>query len=259
MNRLWLLTAAGMVVAAGAARAETDSSKPTEGAAESVAPKADEESREAPPPHPTRQRVREHLREKFRRPDAPELVKGPGIFRDVSDEDLEAILAFTREFLPWLNEGLDRARETDPERFRAVCRRLRFEIRQLRALKESDEAAFQKALEEKRLQFLARQVAERVRAAETDEDHQRLRQELRQTLVKLFDAELVTRDAQIRLLEKRLEDLREELKARAAKRETIVEKRLEEMLSAEADHHEPPPPPPPPDAPPSPPKPEPDR
>ena len=251
MNRLALWLAAGLMAAASAAaRAENETPKPTQGGEESVAPKPDDASRQGPR-HPIGERIREHLRERSDRGDAPELTRGPGIFRDVSDEEIQAILAFARDHLPWLSQSLEQARQSDPEQFRAVCRRLRFEIGQLRALKESDEAAFQKALEEKRLQFLARGLAERFRAAASDEDRTRLREELRRTLAQLVDAELVTREAQIRLLEKRLEDLRADLKDRAAKREAIVEKRLGEMLSGEADRHEPPPP----DAPPPPPRP----
>ena len=256
MNRLWLLVLVLGLSAAGAARAETDASNPPERSDEPAATQPDKTPADAPPPRRLiGERIREHFREKFGRGEAPELTRGPGIFRDVSEEELEAILAFAREHLPWISEALEEARTSDPERFRAICRRLRFEIGQLRALKASDPEAFQKALEEKRLQFVARQLAARVRDAETDEERQTLREKLRETVARLVDAELVTREAQIRLLAKRLENLRAELKERASQREAVIEKHLEEMLSGDRERHAPPPGGPPHDAPPPPPPP----
>ena len=190
-------------------------------------PKHDEGT---PKPKPFTERPREHAHREGSR----DMPMGPGIFRDVTDQDINDVLGFTQQHLPMLHEALQQMRESEPARFRALCRRLRFEIGQLKALKKTDEAAFQKALEEKRLQFLARNVADRLRAAQDPAERDRLRTQLRETVGKLFDAELATREAHIRLLEKKLEEIRAELRERAAQRDAILDKRLEEMIQSDS-------------------------
>ena len=128
-----------------------------------------------------------------------------------------------------------------PARCRPLCRRLRFAIGHLTALNKTGEAAFQTALEEKRLQFLARSVADRLRAAQDPAERDRLRTQLRETVGKLFDAELATREAHIRLLEKKLEKIRAELRERAAQRDAILDKRLEEMIQSDSGRPDRPP------------------
>ena len=179
-----------------------------------------------PKPKPLTERPREHTHREGSR----DMPMGPGIFRDVTDQDINDVLGFTQQHLPMLHEALQQMRESEPARFRGMCRRLRFEITQLKALKQTDEAAFQKALDEKRLQFLARNLADRLRAAQDPAERDRLRTQLRETVGKLFDAELATREAHIGLLGKKLDDLRAELRQRADQREAIVRNSLEEML-----------------------------
>jgi hypothetical protein len=183
----------------------------------------------APKPQPSADRTRE----RSERGGSREMPTGPGIFRDLTDQDIRDILQFTQEYLPALYESLLQMQENDPARFRPLCRRLRFEIGQLKALKKTDEAAFQKALEEKRLQFVARNLADRLRAAQDPAERDRLQTQLRETVGKLFDAELATREAHIRLLEKKLKEIQAELRQRADQREAIVQNRTEEMLKPE--------------------------
>jgi hypothetical protein len=215
-----------------AARGEPADDRPPDtatsaGQSAAPAPKPDED---APKPRPAADRSREHSG----RGGSREMPMGPGIFRDVTDQDISDILQFAQEHLPALHESLRQMQESDPARFRPLCRRLRFEIGQLKALKKTDEAAFQKALEEKRLQFLARNAADRLRAAQDPAERDRLRTQLREMVGKLFDAEQATREAHIRLLGKKLEEIRAELRERAAQRDAILDKRLEEMIQSDS-------------------------
>jgi len=230
----WLsLGVIAMFLMAPAARSEpADPGAPGpdagKGAGESATTPKPEEG--APKPRPSADREREHSGHGEHR----EMPMGPGIFRDVTDQDISDVLQFTQQHLPMLHEALQQMRESEPARFRALCRRLRFEIGQLKALKKTDEAAFQKALEEKQLQFLARNAADRLRAAQEPAERDRLRTQLRETVGKLFDAELATREAHIRLLEKKLEEIRAELRERAAQRDALLDKRLEEMIQSDS-------------------------
>jgi hypothetical protein len=159
----------------------------------------------------------------------------PSMFRDVTDEEVNDILAFTRENMPQVNAELVKMKDSDPSHFKQMCRRLRFEIRQLRELKSSNPEAFAKALEEKQLQAHARDLAQSFRKSSDPAERDRLKTELRTTLQKLLDAELITKRAQIRRLEDNLKRVRDELQDRETHRDDVVSKQLEEMTSPRAD------------------------
>ena len=230
----WLsLGVIAVFLMAPAARGEPADDRPPDagkGAGESATTPKPEEG--TPKPRTSADREREHSRRGGSR-EMP-MGLGPGIFRDVTDQDIQDVLQFTQQHLPMLHEALQQMRESEPARFRPLCRRLRFEIGQLKALQKTDEAAFQKALEEKQLQFLARNAADRLRAAQDPAEREQLRTQLREMVGKLFDAELATREAHIRLLEKKLEEIRAELRERATQRDAILNKRLEEMIQSDS-------------------------
>jgi len=161
------------------------------------------------------------------------------MFRDVTDEDMAEILKFVGEHLPWMKADLEKMRDADAGRFRQVSRHLRFEIAQLRRLKEQNPDAFRQAIEEKQLKFRSQELAAKVRAAADPKERQVLRGELRNVLDRLFDAETATRAAQIRQLESRLQALQKELQDRAAARREIVDKRLEDILKPRPESQRP--------------------
>jgi len=152
------------------------------------------------------------------------------MFRDITDENVAEIMKFVGENMPWMKADLEKMRDADAGRFRQISRHLRFEIAQLRRLKEQDPDAFRRAIEEKQLRFRSLELAAKVRAAADPKERNALRGELRGVLDRLFDAETATRAAQIRALESRLQALQKELQDRAAARREIVDKRLEEIL-----------------------------
>ena len=77
------------------------------------------------------------------------------MFRDLTDADIADVLAFVGEILPWLKDDMEKMRTAEPDRFCQTCRHLRFEIAQLRRMKEQDPAGFRMAIEEKRLRYQA--------------------------------------------------------------------------------------------------------
>lgn len=174
----------------------------------------------------------------------PPFMRGgePAIFREVTDEQIENILAFVRKYMPWRVESLQKMRESEPERFRQLCRRLRFEVSQLLHLKERDEAAFQKAIEERRIRMRAAELAQRVRETENQQEREALVQELRGVINEMFELEIATQEAHIRGLEERIEQLRRELRERADHRREVVEQRLREAMEDRPEPREPGPP-----------------
>ncbi len=187
-----------------------------------------------PPPHGTRPR-RPPEGERPRRGERGRFGRSPSIFRDVTDEQIETILAFIDKHMPWRREALEKMRRSEPERFRQFCRRLRFEIAQLQHLKGRDEAAFRKAIEERRLRMRAVDLAAKARTAEDPQEKEAFTKELRKVIDRMFGLELATHEARIRGLEERIEQLRRELKERAEHRREIIEKRLKEALEGKPE------------------------
>ena len=169
----------------------------------------------------------------------------PPMFRDLTDKQVGEILTFVREKMPWRYERLKALQESNPDLFRRTCRRLRFEIDQLRRLEKGDPEAYQAALEEHRLRTLVADLAARARQAGSTEERNRRVAELRDVLQRLFDAERKAREAQIRELEQRIHQLRQQLAERGQQRDRIIEELLERLLSGRQgpDDAEPPPPP----------------
>ncbi|MBM4017621.1 MAG: hypothetical protein FJ288_04705 [Planctomycetes bacterium] len=180
-----------------------------------------------PAPSPGGEAGRESADQEGRGP-----VRVAPMFRDLTDADIADIMAFVGENMPWLKAELERMRDADATHFRTVCRHLRFEVRQLQDLKRRDPEGFRKAIEEKQLRFQAQDLASKARAAADSPERDGLVLALRRVIERLFDVEMATRGAQIGQLEGRLEELRRELKQRAAKRDEIVTGRLEDALRA---------------------------
>jgi hypothetical protein len=219
--------------AAGAALAER-----AEPAAEESPKVSAEESPPMPPGPPMP--PAEGRRHESRREGAEEGPEGsrfriPRLFRDVTDEEIGDILGFMKENMPWMHEEMEKLRQADPDRFRQVCRRLRFEIGQLRAMKERDPEGFRQALEAKRLKFHSGVLAAKVRAAQSPEEREQLAAKLRKTLERQFQLETAAQEAAIRRLEERIAAVRKELQERAARRKEILQQRLDQLMSEKAD------------------------
>lgn len=157
------------------------------------------------------------------------------IFGPLSADQIEDILGFTGEHLPELREHLLRLQAKDEQEFRVTMRRLRFDIRQLRRLKDRDEKAFRKALQGKQLRWRSQTLADRFHRA-TDADKRReLRKELREVQAQLFDAQLVAQKAHLERLQERIKQFRERLEKQRQQRDEIIEERLRRIINNVAD------------------------
>jgi hypothetical protein len=215
-------------------------------AAAATASAASPEDTPPPPPPPPGKEARDRDRDRDEGPGRQGAARVPPMFRDITDEDVAKIMAFVGENLPWMKSELEKMRDSDPVRFRQECRHLRFDITQLERLKAADPDAFKGAIEERRLRYEARELAVKVRAATDPKDRDALTAQLRKLVDNLFEIETATRNAQIRQIESRLENLRKELKERETQRPEIVSKRVDDMLKGRPESPSSPEGPPPP-------------
>jgi len=249
MRQIGLMVGMVLVIlwAAGAAFAER--AEPARGESPKVSA---EESPPMPPDPSVRTEGRQHEGRPGGAEEGPEgsRFRVPRLFRDATDEEITDILGFMKENMPWMHQEMEKLRQADPDRFRQVCRRMRFEIGQLRALKERNPEGFRQALEAKRLKFHSGVLAAKVRAAQSPEEREQLAAKLRKTLERQFQLETASQEAAIRRLEERIADVRKELQERAARRKEILQQRLDQLMSEKANLETPgepsqaPPPPP---------------
>jgi hypothetical protein len=68
-------------------------------------------------------------------------------------------------------------------------------------------------------------------ATEDYSQREKLRTQLRELLVKQFDAQQLRREKELERVEKRISDLRAQIKKRTSARDTIVDRRLENLTS----------------------------
>ena len=232
-----LALAVALVATSSLAMAEEQGPEPASDEPRRGPAATDRQPGSPPPPH--RQYGPRSLRppsgERPRHGERRPFGRSPSVFRDVTDEQIETILAFIDKHMPWRREALETMRRSEPERFRQFCRRLRFEIAQLQHLKGRDEAAFRKAIEQRQLRMRAVDLAAKARTAKDPQEKEAFTKELRKVIDRIFGLELATHEAHIRGLEERIEQLRRELKERAEHRREIVEKRLKEALEGKPE------------------------
>ena len=156
---------------------------------------------------------------------------GSRMFHTPDQEQTEEVWAFVREHMPWRVEGLEKLRDERPEIFKAMIRRLQFEIGQLKRLRESDPKAFQAALEEGALRYRSMDLPGQIRQTDDPKRRKALTAELRGVVERLLEAEQKAREAQVRELEERLQRLREQIRERAEHRQQIVEELMERLLT----------------------------
>ena len=134
-------------------------------------------------------------------------------------------------------EGLEKLRDERPEMFKAVIRRLRFEVAQLQRLQENDPQAFQAALEEGALRYRSMELASQIRQTDDPERRKALTAELRGVVERLLEAEQRAREAQVRELEERrakLQVRRDELDQRVEDLERTQRELVEELKAEES-------------------------
>jgi len=163
------------------------------------------------------------------------------MFHTPDKEQIEELLTFVREHMPWRIAGLEKLREERPEMFKAVIRRLRFEVGQLKRLQKSDPKAFQAALDEGSLRYRSMELTGQIHKTDDPERRKALAAELRGVVERLLEAEQRAREAQVRELEKRLQDLRNQIRERAEHRKDIAEQLMQRLLAEPPKRHGPPP------------------
>jgi len=96
---------------------------------------------------------------------------------------------------------------------------------------ESDPETARLAQAEAELAHNADELLSQYIAAEKADDQKRLKSDLRDMLVKQFDVQRQRRDLELKRIEERVQKLRDQIKKRNDAKETIIDRRLEQLTN----------------------------
>jgi hypothetical protein len=153
----------------------------------------------------------------------------------VSAEDREKAMAWLKEFEPVRLERLSQIKKEHPQDFERSLNQVAAEIRDLLVLKQNDAKRYEQRVEQRKLDYRATEIAEKVRGAGENQDTEAQREELKGILEKLFDLREADREQELKRLEEELARVKDSMKKRRDAKAKIVERRIAELLGEEDD------------------------
>ncbi len=179
------------------------------------------------------------------RPFAPEPA---GRMPPLNDEQVHQMLAVLGDVNPDLQAKLRRALRTNPERARHVMARMHERLRPLIELRADEPEHYRLRVRDMRYKVEAFKLAMQVRRAapEDPERAQALRGELHDMIDKHFEVRQALRERELHQLERRINELREELAEHRSRKAELVEQHMARLLQGHRDppdgddpHHRP--------------------
>ena len=155
----------------------------------------------------------------------------------LTDKQVETVLELVSTSRPALAQRLRQLKQSDPQAFHKAVRRMAAQERTRRflALQESDPEGFDVRIAEWRAADEANHLAHALRKAKTPEEIEKLKPRLRAAVEQQFDARLKVRERELARLEKRLVQLRDNLRQTQARREKMIEEQYQKSLAAPAE------------------------
>lgn len=151
----------------------------------------------------------------------------------LSPEQMDEAVAVLKAMRPELAERISLAMDENPERVHEMVLREYPRLRFMISLKQRDPRMFHLRAEDIRLAYETQQLAENIHKLREAGNVPRLeaaKDRLEQLLEEHYDVRHRLRQLEIARLEQRLEQLREELEQRAARRDALIRQRREELL-----------------------------
>ncbi|KAF0241823.1 MAG: hypothetical protein FD180_4254 [Planctomycetota bacterium] len=153
----------------------------------------------------------------------------------VSAEDVAKGLAWIGTNEPVRLQRLNDLKQQRPEEYERAVNQVAFEIRELLTIKQNDAKRYERRVEQRKLDYRATELAEKIRGAGENQGMKAEREELRGILGKLFDLREDDRELELKRLEEELARLKDTMKKRKDAKDKIIEKRMSELLGEEDD------------------------
>lgn len=165
-------------------------------------------------------------------PRDPKPIAKPDAATDLSDEQMDQILAVIAAHRPELAQELRALREHDPEQFNLAMSQHAPRLRQLMLKRRQDPKGFDLKTREQQLHAEAVQLARKVGGKELYEA-QTVHEKLRKVLEQQFDARQDLLQHELTKLETRIDQARADLEAQRANKDRFVNDRFNNLTRAD--------------------------
>ena len=159
--------------------------------------------------------------EKQPMPPHPPFAMGPEAEKEALD--------FLQIIAPFRVEELQALKQVNPPEFQQRVREILDVKHRLDFAKKNDPQRYELMLQETRMEQETQQRGEQYRRARTDEEKNRIGQELQQLLDRLFDVKEKNKELEIKRLEEQLAKLKNTIAERKKNKSQIVAARMEEL------------------------------
>ncbi len=151
--------------------------------------------------------------------------------KDPRQSTLDFLKAYEPEVLAWLGV----LQSKDPKRYNEVMGNMVCEVNSLMDLKKRDPDRFPVTMQDRKYAFEALQLAAIIRNESSSvEDVQVAKTKLKATLTAQFAVRQQLRQMQLDFLQKQLDGLRQELNNREQSKDSLIEKRMEDLIKRNA-------------------------
>lgn len=182
-----------------------------------------------------RDRDHDHDRDDHRRGGPPRTSFGQPPFQPLptplDDEQIDHILGLMEDMEPGSSDRLQRLREENPDRFEAIIARIGPHTLYMDHLRRNDPRAYELRREEHELGMRAMYLAHKVRRADDEAEEAEHREELHAVLEEQFDVRTQLLEHEMAQLERRLEHIREQIADQKDRRDHVIGRRMEMILS----------------------------
>ncbi len=148
----------------------------------------------------------------------------------VSAEDREKAMAWLKENEPTRLERLGELKQQRPDEYERAVTQIAMEVRDLLAMKQNDPKRYERRMSQRKLDYRANELAEKIRGAGENQDTTAERKELKDVLGKLFDLREEDREQELKRLADELTRLKETMAKRRESKDKLVERRMEDLL-----------------------------
>ncbi|MFH1226621.1 MAG: hypothetical protein V1701_01805 [Planctomycetota bacterium] len=145
----------------------------------------------------------------------------------------EEIYGFLKEFDPERLEKIQLLEKENPELFMRVLQEANQRLIKLKELKERDPARYQQMMTEHTMERSVRDLSKKYRESQTPQEKETIKNEMRQTLDKIFELKELQRETEIKKLEEEVNKLKEKMKKRKTNKDKIIDRRIKIMTGEE--------------------------
>ncbi len=158
--------------------------------------------------------------------------------RPLTQKQIEQRLEILRRLRPAVAERIEYQQENDPELAKRMLEQAWRGLERLQRTQENDPQAFELEIQDRTLNHESRKLQRELQQMEVRNDPDRaaqIRDDIRKSVTQHFEVRHKKREHELAKLERRIKELREQLKQRIDKKDELIEKRYQKLTGQTKD------------------------